>query len=146
MQPRILLAAFLLLGALTTGCDAPPEDSTIADTQRRLQGTWLREYKDAGAQVRRVLVLEPGGRFTEEAKARIKGAVVSHNSHSGEWLYDGTNLKRRYKLIDGKKPSAPIVPFAALQLRFESRSAFIGADNVHKHEVRYERVETGTLP
>ena len=50
-----------------------------------------------------------------------KGEVVSHNSHSGQWLYDGTNANRKYLLIDGKQPSAPVVPFAEFQLHFVLR-------------------------
>lgn len=141
-----MLAAVMVSGALAAGCDAPPEDSNLSDVQRRLEGTWVREYEDSGAQVRRVLVLHPDGQFDEESRARIKGQIVSHNRHSGKWLYDGTNLKRKYMLIDGKQPSAPIVPFAAFQLRFESRYVFVGTDNVRKREVRYERAVEGTQP
>ena len=46
------------------------------------------------------------------------------------WLvFDGTNLKRRYTLIVGRQPSAPTFPYAAFELRFESRNVFIGTEN-----------------
>jgi hypothetical protein len=92
------------------------------------------------------LVLEPGGGFREMATATDAGSPVAEHMHEGEWLFDGTNLKRRYLRVDGRLPSAPIVPFATLELRFPSRNEFIGVDNVHKHEVRYRRVSEGTLP
>lgn len=65
---------------------------------------------------------------------------------SGEWVFDGTNLKRRYTLINGKPVSAPTVPFATFEIRFSSRTQFIGLDRVRKFEVVYERVSEGTLP
>lgn len=68
------------------------------------------------------------------------------HAHSGDWLFDGINLKRRYTLIDGRRPSAPTFPYAAFEIRFESRNVFIGTDNIRKRQVRYQRVADGTLP
>lgn len=97
-------------------------------------------------KVRRVLVLQPGGQFQELARAAATGPDAAEHSHIGEWLFDGTNLKRRYTLMDGRQPSAPMVPYATFEIRFASRNEFIGLDRVHKREVRYRRVDDGTLP
>ena len=151
------LSSFLLLlvMAAMAGCDGAQD---IDDVQQRLVGSWLRDDEEDGAHVRRVLVLQPGGRFAESSKATkatdateaIKAeqgdAVLAQHAHSGDWLFDGTNLKRRYTLIDGRQPSAPTFPYAAFELRFESRNVFIGTDNIRKRQVRYQRVADGTLP
>lgn len=140
--------AFALCAAagLLCACGEPPDDSEQRRVQERLVGTWLREYREDATTVRRVLVLEPDGRFREMAAARTAGARVTEFAHSGEWTFDGTNLKRRYTLMDGKRPAAPIVPFATFELRFPSPDEFIGVDNVRRRQVHYRRVGEGTLP
>jgi hypothetical protein len=159
-RPFMHLSSFLLLLAMAAvaGCDGAQD---IDDVQQRLVGSWLRDGEEDGARVRRVLVLQPGGRFAETSKAtKFTGtniatdaplgaqgdAVLAQHAHSGDWLFDGTNLKRRYTLIDGRQPSAPTFPYAAFELRFESRNVFIGTDNIRKRQVRYQRVADGTLP
>ncbi len=145
------LSSFLLLLAMAAvaGCDAAQD---IDDVQQRLVGSWLRDDEEDGAHVRRVLVLQPGGHFAETSIATKSTndaqshAVLAQHAHSGDWLFDGTNLKRRYTLIDGRQPSAPTFPYAAFEIRFESRNVFIGTDNIRKHQVRYQRVADGTLP
>lgn len=140
------ICAGLTLAVVLAACNAPPDDSKAAEVQLQLTGTWLRGYDENGARVRRVLVLAQDGRFSEMTQADQRGAIVAQHTHSGEWHFDGTNLKRRYTRIDGRQPSAPMFPYAAMQIRFESRNEFIGTDNVRKREVRYQRVEDGTLP
>ena len=151
------LSSFLLLLALAAvvGCDGAQD---VDDAQQRLVGRWLRDDEEDGAHVRRVLVLQAGGRFAETSKAtkaidaaeaseaKQRDTVLAQHAHSGDWLFDGTNLKRRYTLIDGRQPSAPTFPYAAFELRFESRNVFIGTDNIRKRQVRYQRVADGTLP
>jgi hypothetical protein len=146
MHRRLHLPALLILAAVGTGCDAPPDDSHVQETRQRLTGTWLREYQEGNVRVRRVLVLAPGGLFTERVVAAAPEGTRLLNSHSGEWHYDGMNLKRRYTLIDGRKPSAPTFPYAAFQVAFESRHVFVGTDNIRRRKVRYERVNEGTEP
>ena len=68
------------------------------------------------------------------------------HAHESDWLYDGTNLKRRYKRVDGQPVSAPTMPFAAFQIRFLGSHEFIGIDNVRRRELRYERSPVGTEP
>jgi hypothetical protein len=106
----------------------------------------LREYQDQDTVVRRVLVLEPGGSFREKSAVIDGGTAVAGHEHEGEWLFDGTNLKRHYRRMDGRPPSAPVVPFATFAVRFPSHNEFVGVDNVHKIEVHYQRVAEGTEP
>ena len=131
---------------LLAACIRPPDDSPATEGQRQLTGTWLREYREGEVRVRRVLVLDPGGRFTEAVVATEPAGTLLSKRHSGEWHFDGTNLKRRYTLIDGRQPSAPAFPYAAFQIQFESRNVFVGTDNVRRRQVRYERVSEGTQP
>ena len=112
--PSMHLSSFLLLLALAAvvGCDGAQD---VDDAQQRLVGRWLRDDEEDGAHVRRVLVLQAGGRFAETskatkvtkateatgaAKAEQGDAVLAQHAHSGNWLFDGTNLKRRYTLRD----------------------------------------------
>lgn len=141
---RHLGAAIALAGLLLlTACGGPPDDSPVAEVQQLLVGNWLREYEQEGAHVRRLLVLEPDGHFSETARVvDARGAVTEH-VHAGTWTYDGTNLKRHYTSFDGRQPSAPTLPYATFQLRFESNYEFVGTDNVRRREVRYQRVEEG---
>ena len=160
----LLLLLLLAAVASVAGCDSAQDPD---DVQQRLVGSWLRDDVEDGARVRRILVLQPGGRFEETSIATkipdVPGAaeaidaaavtpptprdpVLARHAHSGDWLFDGTNLKRRYTLIDGRQPSAPAFPYAAFEVRFESRNVFIGTDNIRKRQVRYQRVADGTLP
>ena len=136
---------FLLAGLLQACGDAPADLSNEA-IQERLPGTWLREFEERGVRVRRVLVLENDGKFRERVRITDAVGAVTEQNHAGTWIYDGTNLKRKYSLMNGKPPSAPTVPFAAFELKFPSRHEFIGIDNIHQREVRYQRVQPDTLP
>ena len=138
-------AGLMLAGALAA-CNGPPDDSHAKEVQLKLMGTWLRDYEENGTRVRRVLVLAPDGRFSEMSKATQHDAIMAQHEHSGEWHFDGTNLKRRYTSIDGRQPSAPKFPYAAFEVRFESRNEFIGTDNVRQRQVRYQRVADDTQP
>jgi hypothetical protein len=140
---RRLAAAMALTGLLLGACNSPPADSPDEAVQQLLVGSWLRQYEHDGAQIRRLLVLEPDGLFRETARVVDRGGVVTEHAHAGEWTYDGTNLKRRYTSFDGKQPSAPTMPYATFQLRFESRNEFVGTDNVRKRELHYQRVAQG---
>ena len=136
----------IMLAGLLAACDDAPGELPQDAVQDRLPGTWLREFDEKGVHVRRVLVLESDGRFRELVRINdASGAIIDHN-HAGTWFYDGTNLKRKYTSMDGKPTAAPTVPFAAFELKFPSRNEFIGIDNVHRREVRYQRVQPETLP
>lgn len=135
-----------LAASLIVACEGPLQDPLVEQVQDRLVGTWLREYREDGVAVRRVLVLDRAGTFREHSTVKRPGTAPLEHMHEGEWLFDGTNLKRRYTLVDGRLPAAPMVPFATLQLAFPSRREFIGTDNVRSRAVRYERVADGTQP
>src|SRR5688500_8094099 len=83
---------------LVTGVPSPV---TRHETEDLLQGTWLREYSADGTRVRRILVLAPGGAFRESARVVDAAGAVTEFAHEGTWLYDGTNLKRKYTLVNG---------------------------------------------
>ncbi len=135
-----------LLTSLLAACNDAPGELSQDAAQDRLPGTWLREFEEKGVRVRRVLVLEADGKFRELVRITDAGGSVTEQTHAGSWLYDGTNLKRKYTLMNGRPPSAPTVPFAAFELKFPSRNEFIGIDNIHRREVRYQRVQPETLP
>lgn len=142
-RPHRLVAAMALAALLLAACNNPPADSPADDVRQLLVGGWLREYAQDGARVRRLLVLGDDGRFRETARVVDVAGVVTDHSHAGDWTFDGTNLKRRYTSFNGKQPSAPTLPYVTYQLRFESKYAFVGTDNVRRREVRYQRVEEG---
>jgi hypothetical protein len=139
------LVTVLLLALLGAGCD-PGADQATAEIQDRLAGTWLRDYEENGTHIRRILVLEPGGHFRETSLSLGPEEAGLKHEHEGEWVYDGTNLKRRYTRMDGKPPSAPTIPFAAFQIEFKTMHEFVGVDNVRHRELRYHRVADGTQP
>jgi hypothetical protein len=141
-QALVLALASLLLAA----CDGPGPDSPDEAVRLRLVGSWLRDYEQDGAHVRRLLVLQADGQFMETARIVETSGAVTQLSHAGEWTWDGTNLKRRYTRFDGKQPAAPTIPFATFALRFESNNEFVGTDNVRQREVRYRRVADGAAP
>lgn len=134
-------------GFLLAACDNAPVDTPADAVRQRLVGTWLRDYEDQGTRVRRILVLEQQGRFQEMSVVTgVGAAAVTESRGEGEWMFDGTNLKRHYRSINGKPVAAPIMPYATFELSFPSKTEFVGIDHVHKREVRYERVPDGTLP
>lgn len=141
---RLAALATLLAPIFLAACSDPPADSPAQAVQQQLVGSWLREYTHDGARVRRLLVLSEDGRFTETAQAVDESGVVTDFSHAGQWMFDGTNLKRKYTSFNGKQPSAPTLPYVTFQLRFESRHEFVGIDHVRRREVRYWRVGPGT--
>jgi len=147
------LVSMTLASLLLVACDngatslsaGAPADSAQQEVSEQLQGTWLREYAEGGFRVRRILVLEPDSRFSERVRITDTAGVVTEHRHEGTWLYDGTNLKRKYTSMDGRPPSRLNLPFAAFELKFESRNEFVGIDNVHKNQVRYRRVQPETV-
>jgi hypothetical protein len=96
--------------------------------------------------VRRVLQLEGGGAFRESVRIADAQGRITRLEHEGTWLYDGTNLKRKYTLMNGRPPSRLNVPFATFEVDFQGRNDFVGVDHVHRVRVEYRRVPPGTLP
>ena len=134
VRPLAVLTA--LVAALVGGCGAAPDDSPTEQVQERLVGTWLREYQDEATVVRRILVLEPGGSFREKSTVTDGGAVVAGHEGEGVWLFDGTNLKRHYRRMDGREPTVahPRRPSARIEnhrLRAPGRARSVRDDEVH---------------
>ena len=142
-----LIAALMLLQTLAA-CDGAPSNAPADAIGERLTGTWLREYEESGVRVRRVLVLDGDGTFREMSSVRQAqpDGPPSLSTASGEWVFDGTNLKRHYRLINNKPLSAPNYPFATFEIRFPDRTHFVGLDRVRRIEVTYQRVAEGTQP
>jgi hypothetical protein len=146
--------AALALGAALAQCANPPDggasDPNVTygkdDIAELLPGTWLREYGEQGVQVRRLLTLEPQGAFHEVAHVTDANGEVTEFVHEGTWLFDGTNLKRRYTLVNGEPPSRLNVPFATFAIVFDTHNEFTGVDHVHDVTVHYRRVADDTLP
>jgi len=154
LLPALAAAGMLAAGALLAQCAPPPGSGASGpglafnaeETADLLPGTWLREYGEKGVQVRRLLTLEPRGGFHEVARVTDANGRVTRFAHEGTWLYDGTNLKRRYTLMDGKPPSRLNLPFATFAIAFDTRNEFTGVDHIHANTVHYRRVPPDTVP
>ena len=142
--PHASLGAALLIGLLLlSACGDRPAESPADGVRDMLAGRWLREYHQEGAGVQRVLTMERDGRFFETARVFHADGAVTEHAHEGKWFFDGTNLKRRYTLFDGRQPSAPQLPYVTHQLSIASRHEFTGTDNLRRRQVRYQRVREG---
>jgi hypothetical protein len=146
---RILALALALLLAGCDGAPQPPSPAQLgADSPEqvaeRLPGSWLREFTLDGRHARHLLVLQADGHFQERVRVEDASGAVTTFRHEGSWLYDGTNLKRRYTLINGKPPSRLNVPFVTFQITFVSRNEFTGTDHIHGNRVSYHRVAPET--
>jgi hypothetical protein len=131
-------AALLALSFLLSTADSP-----APDVQQQLQGTWLREVSRQGGVTSRHL-LEPGGEFRENVRVVDGKGVATEYVHAGTWLYDGTNLKRKYTLVNGQPPSRLNVPFVTFEIAFASRNEFAGVDHIHGNRIEYRRVAPET--
>lgn len=153
-SPVLWALCALALGALLFDGAAPPGEAgsgaqatrSTQETEELLQGTWLREYSAQDVQVRRVLTLVPGGTFRESVRAVDAAGKVTEQAHEGHWFYDGSNLKRKYTLVDGKPPSRLNLPFATFEIVFQTRNEFTGVDHIHRNRIHYRRVAPETQP
>jgi hypothetical protein len=116
-------------------------DGSLGDAHELLHGAWVREYTETGHQVRRVLHLDAGGAFRETVRVVDARGAVTELENAGFWMYDGTNLKRKYTSLNGAPPSRLNAPFATFQLSFGSRDEFKGVNHVHRREVHYRRID-----
>jgi hypothetical protein len=147
-------AAALAAGVLLATCNAvQPGSAPDTAAERRaeevrdlLPGTWLREYTSQDVRVRRVLRLQRDGAFHEAVRGVDPAGHVIDHLHEGTWLYDGTNLKRKYTLVDGNPPSRLNLPLATFEIAFETRNEFVGVDHIHRNRVVYQRVPGDTRP
>ena len=137
LRPDRCCALLLATGLLLAGCE---ERLAEDDNAHKLHGTWLRETEDGGVRARRILVLQPDGAFQEQVRIVDSTGKATVQEHSGTWIHDGTNLKRKYTLMNGQPPSRLNVPFVTFEIRFESRNDFTGIDHIHRNKVHYRRV------
>jgi hypothetical protein len=149
-RARCLLAlAALLAGCEPAGPATPSHEAAVnhpESVEARLHGTWLREEQAREIQARRILVLEAGGAFRESVRITDPAGAVTERLHAGRWFFDGTNLKRKYTLMNGEPPSRLNLPFVTFEIRFETRNAFIGIDHIHGNRIAYRRVQADTQP
>jgi hypothetical protein len=142
----------LAVAALVSACDSwleTPRPGVVAtgsadDLAQRLQGTWMRESSEDGVRSRHLLTLAADGAFRETVRVTGSDGTVTEYLHEGTWLFDGTNLKRKYTAMNGKPPSRLNLPFATFQIAFEGRNEFLGIDHIHGNRIRYERVAPDT--
>ncbi len=142
---RAILAAMGVTGLLLAACDPSPHDLQNDAVRERLVGHWLRDYQEGEAHVRRLLVLQADGSFQETVRSVGKAGEVSELENAGVWLFDGTNLKRRYEWLDGKRISRLTTPYVTFELHFDSARAFTGLDHVYKRTVHYVKVNDATV-
>ena len=138
LKSWMLLAVALLALAALLSNRLPAADS------QELQGTWLREIRDRGVTARHLLVLAPDGAFRETVRVVDGAGAVTHYVHAGTWLFDGTNLKRKYTVVNGEPPSRLNLPFATFEIAFASRNEFDGIDHIHGNRIAYRRVAPET--
>jgi hypothetical protein len=127
-------------GSLSNVTGTDGNGASLRDREDLQRGTWLREYSKDGYRIRHTLSLEPGGTFHESVHVVEAAGAVTDFQHQGTWLYDGTNLKRRYTLMNGKPPSRLNVPFATFEISFATRNDFTGVDHIHGNRIEYHRV------
>ena len=145
-----MLAAIVLAAGLAS-CEqrmAVPDPGPVRQSPdyvlNLLPGTWLREHSEKGMQVRRLLTLAPDGAFREVVRITDPRGQVTEYLHEGTWLFDGTNLKRKYTVMSGRPPSRLRAPFATFEISFKSRNDFVGVDHVYSNRVHYWRVSPET--
>ena len=144
----------LAVAALVSACDSwldTPRPGVVAtgsadDLAQRLQGTWMRESSEDGVRSRHLLTLAAGGAFRETVRVTGSDGTGTEYLHDGTWLFDGTNLKRKYTSMNGKPPSRLNLPFATFQITFETPRAFRGVDHIHGNQIEYRRVADDTEP
>lgn len=145
------LPALLAAGALLSTCHGPGSrvevtsaSGFVGDPETLLPGTWLRETRADGVATRRILTLGADHRFQELVRVTDADGHATDHVHEGTWLYDGTNLKRKYTLMNGQPPSRLNLPFATFQIAFDSPREFRGVDHIHGNTITYRRVADGT--
>ncbi len=93
--------------------------------------------------MRHTLNLGADGQFLEiaaDAEDGPAGAEPQREVWSGEWTYDGTNLKRRYLHKNGRLLIGTTLHYATFTLISVSPEAFVVDDNFVKHPVSFQRL------
>ena len=129
---------------VAAGVEVMSASGYVGDPEAMLPGTWLRETQAEGVTTRRLLTLEADHRFRESVRVIDATGRATDFVHEGTWLYDGTNLKRKYTLMNGKAPSRLNLPFATFQITFDSPREFRGVDHIRGNRIEYRRVAPDT--
>ena len=148
---KIWLPVLLAAGLLVSTCQLPgggqevtSATGFVGDPEVLLPGTWLREDRARGVITRHILTLGADHRFREDVRLVEADGRSADYVHEGTWLYDGTNLKRKYTLMNGQPPSRLNLPFATFQITFDSPRDFRGIDHIHGNQIEYHRVPGDT--
>ena len=136
----IIAAVTVILGA----CDDAQSRKT-EEARQKLVGTWLREFDAEGVHGRRLLVLGEDGKFSEVLVAQFGDGHIGRSERSGEWFFDGTNLKRRYTHEDGRQLTNNFA-FVTFEITVLTPRDFEGKNHVQGEQISYRRVAPGTTP
>jgi hypothetical protein len=144
--PYVLSSGGVLLALM--GCNAHEDEVVVggvnikdeAQVSAFLVGTWSRHYLEGELSIDKTLRLDSNGEFIETVSITTPKSSHEMHEHSGTWLYDGTNIKRNYVLMDSKPPSRLNLPFVTFEVKIESKNEFIGIDHIHHHEIHYQRL------
>jgi hypothetical protein len=143
-MPRFFHLVVPAVMALLCGCGQLVDAAGADEVAQRLQGRWVREQTAEGVRSRRILTLAGDGTFTETVRVIDATGASREYLHEGTWIYDGTNLKRKYTLMAGKPPSRLNLPFVTFEIAFRSRNEFEGIDHIHRNRIQYHRVQPET--
>lgn len=151
---KLWLPLLVASGMLLSTCQSPGPGAVevtgatgfVGEPEALLPGTWLREFQAEGATTRHVLALGADHHFRESVRVTDAAGHAATYLHEGTWLFDGTNLKRKYTAINGQPPSRLNLPFATFQVTFDSPREFRGIDHIHGNRIAYRRVPDDTQP
>ena len=136
--------------AFLTACEDTPSDLSgefqaqpvhwsTAQVIEHLPGTWVRVDERETSVVKKYLVLDTNGDFSETTLISLDSGQTQTHRHKGTWLFDGVNLKRKYDWIDGRAPSRMNLPFVTFEIHFQSKNDFEGIDHIHHNQIHYVR-------
>lgn len=135
--------ALLLVSFFLFGCDNA-EKVRIEDTTEKLAGTWLQSGTEV-EQYRRVLSLSKDGKFVDRLSIQKSDSKTEKIELTGEWTYDGINLKRRFLSENGQKFSGGTLRYLTFQVISVTDKEII-LKSKEALNINYLRVAEGTLP
>lgn len=138
-----MLFISVLAVLLAAGCESADSNRT-EETRNKLVGTWLREDSAESEKFHRVLTLGADGKFFDRILTSSSEGRSERSEFSGEWSYDGTNLKRRFLQENGRQFSGGSMRYATFALVSVGVSEFVVNDNLVGRKVRYRRITEGT--
>ncbi|MEJ8853156.1 hypothetical protein WKW79_01165 [Variovorax robiniae] len=143
---RVVLSLLLaLLLACLAACD-PSRPAATANLRAQLIGTWLSESEEEGIRTCTVLELAEPGEFREIEKIDDGKGSPREVRTSGEWSFDGTNLKRKYTRRQGQPLPMNYFATTGYAIHMTSNDRFVGVDNLRHRSVSFERTSTNVCP